>query len=158
MALALILDIGAWVEANIVFLLCHRGADLYVWWRAHLRAKEAQEQEEQAQREIQQRQLGKKQGESVKPNKPSVRRPGMLKTAKGGASKPKKRQGKTTSMKSSACAKPTGSIPPLSPPSPVAPPSTQAGFKRSSAEQPLATVGPTEEKRRHGRLAGVGDG
>ena len=52
---ALILDIGAWVEANIVLLLAIGVLIGYVWWRAHLRAKEAQEQEEQAQREIQQR-------------------------------------------------------------------------------------------------------
>ena len=51
----LILDIGAWVEANIVFLLAIGVLIGYVWWRAHLRAKDAQEQEEQAQREIQQR-------------------------------------------------------------------------------------------------------
>ena len=52
---ALMLDIGAWVEANIVFLLAIGVLIGYVWWRAHLRAKEAQEQEEQAEREIQQR-------------------------------------------------------------------------------------------------------
>lgn len=52
---ALILDIGAWVEANIVFLLAIGVLIWYAWWRAHLRAKDAQEQEEQAQREIQQR-------------------------------------------------------------------------------------------------------
>ena len=52
---ALILDIGAWVEANIVFLLAIGVLIGYVWWRAHLRAKDAREQEEQAQREIQQR-------------------------------------------------------------------------------------------------------
>ena len=52
---ALILDVGAWVEANIVFLLAIGVFIGYVWWRAALREKEAQEQEEQAQREIQQR-------------------------------------------------------------------------------------------------------
>ena len=52
---ALILDVAAWVEANIVFLLAIGVLIGYVWWRAHLRGKEAQEQEEQAEREIQQR-------------------------------------------------------------------------------------------------------
>ena len=52
---ALTLEVGAWIEANIVFLLAIGVLIGYVWWRSHLRAKEAQEQEEQAQREIQQR-------------------------------------------------------------------------------------------------------
>ena len=56
------LDLGhrCLVEANIVFLLAIGVLIGYVWWRAHLRAKEAQEQEEQAEREIQQRQNQKK--------------------------------------------------------------------------------------------------
>ena len=49
---ALTLEVGAWIEANIVFLLAIGVLIGYVWWRSHLRAKEAQEQEEQAQREI----------------------------------------------------------------------------------------------------------
>ena len=52
---ALTLEVGAWIEANIVLLLAIGVLIGYVWWRSHLRAKEAQEQEEQAQREIQQR-------------------------------------------------------------------------------------------------------
>ena len=76
---ALILDIGAWVEANIVFLLAIGVLIGYVWWRAHLRAKEAQEQEEQAEREIQQRQLARIQGDlPQKPESVPKRRPGML--------------------------------------------------------------------------------
>ena len=63
---ALILDIGAWVEANIVFLLAIGVLIGYVWWRAHLRAKEAQEQEEQAEREIQQRQLDQKEARRIR--------------------------------------------------------------------------------------------
>ena len=63
---ALILDIGAWVEANIVFLLAIGVLIGYVWWRAHLRAKEAQEQEEQAEREIQQRQLAQKEARRIR--------------------------------------------------------------------------------------------
>ena len=63
---ALILDIGAWVEANIVFLLAIGVLIGYVWWRAHLRAKDAQEQEEQAQREIQQRQLAQKEARRIR--------------------------------------------------------------------------------------------
>ena len=63
---ALMLDIGAWVEANIVFLLAIGVLIGYVWWRAHLRAKEAQEQEEQAEREIQQRQLAQKEARRIR--------------------------------------------------------------------------------------------
>lgn len=52
---ALTLDVAAWVEANIVFLLVTGVLVSYFWWRSHQRAKEAQEQEDRRMEDRQKR-------------------------------------------------------------------------------------------------------